>query len=80
MSLKSFFWGNSLAGVEKELAKLSDVMVKLAEGTGRMNLIEDRQMAQGKRLDALTEAMMNDLRSRNVPSRPRPNQSISPGG
>lgn len=54
--------------VERQLEKLSDVTTKMAEGTGRMNLIDDRMLAQGKRLDTLSEAVMTGLSSkRNLP-------------
>lgn len=34
-----------------EMKKLSKVLVNQTEQTGRINLVEERQLAQGKRLD-----------------------------
>jgi hypothetical protein len=50
-----------VVSMEKELTKLADVTVELAKGNGRMNLIEDRQLAQGKRLDETGAALGRQL-------------------
>ena len=38
-----------------ELKKLNGVLVQLAEQSGRMDRIEDRQLAEGKRVDAFEQ-------------------------
>lgn len=43
-----------IASIEKDVKKMGDVLVLLAEQSGRINLMEERQLAQGKRLDDTT--------------------------
>jgi hypothetical protein len=40
-----------------EMKKLGDVLIELTRADGRMNLMDDRVLAQGKRLDSMTEAL-----------------------
>lgn len=53
--------GVRLVGVENEMKKLVDVNIRMAENKGRMDLIEERQLAQGKRLDASVDAINKQL-------------------
>ncbi len=45
---------SQLVSVFKELEKLGNVLVALAEQKGEMALVQERQLLQGKRLDELT--------------------------
>lgn len=38
-----------------DVKRLSEVTIKLAEQSGRIDRVEDRQLAQGKRLDEVTK-------------------------
>jgi hypothetical protein len=40
----------------QEMEKLAHVVIKLVEQSGRQDRVEDRQMAQGKRLDELQKS------------------------
>jgi len=48
------------SNIEKKLDQLSDVVVTLAKQDGRLNIIDDRMLAQGKRLDELQKHINNN--------------------
>ena len=55
-----------LGNLEEDVKKMSDVLVELAKTDGRMNLIEDRIFAQGKRLDEATSVLHSMMTSQKV--------------
>ena len=55
-----------LGNLEEDVKKMSDVLVELAKTDGRMNLIEDRILAQGKRLDEATSVLHAMMTSQKV--------------
>lgn len=52
--------GRRLTALEDDAKQMSKILVQLADNNGRFNLSEERQMAQGKRLDELTRRI-NDV-------------------
>lgn len=52
--------------ISKEIVELRKVSVTLAENNGRMNLIDERMLAQGKRFDELAKDVKELIRERSV--------------
>ena len=52
---------NELKDFKGEMKRLSDVLIKLTEQEGRMNLLDDRMLAQGKRLDSMSQTIKDVL-------------------
>lgn len=48
------------AELEEKLDKLSSVVVALAKQDGRLNIVDDRMLAQGKRIDEVFKAINNN--------------------
>jgi len=49
------FQDNQLGALTKELQKVGEILISLAQANGRMDRIEDRQLAQSKRFDEMIE-------------------------
>lgn len=49
------FQDRQLEVMQEELKKVGDILLSLARTDGRMDRLEDRQLAEGKRIDALAE-------------------------
>ena len=48
---------NQVRDFKTEMKRLSDVLIKLTEQDGRMNIYDERMLAQGKRIDSLSESV-----------------------
>jgi hypothetical protein len=53
--------------IKMELKKLGDILVKLAEQSGRIDRVEDRQLAEGRRLDELSQRVNALFNRQNMP-------------
>lgn len=49
--------GRRITALEDDAKNMSRVLVQLADNNGRFSLLEERQMAQGKRLDEMRAAV-----------------------
>jgi len=52
---------NQVQDFKKEMKRLSDVLIKLTEQDGRMNIVDERMLAQGKRLDSIAQTLRDVL-------------------
>jgi hypothetical protein len=52
---------NQVRDFKTEMKRLSDVIVRLTEQDGRINIADERMLAQGKRIDSIAETMRDVL-------------------
>lgn len=53
--------GVRVDAIAEEMKKISNILINQAEQSGRINLIEERQLAQGKRLDDVSSRVSRHI-------------------
>lgn len=59
---------NQVRDFKAEMKRLSDVLIRLTEQDGRMNIADERLLAQGKRIDSLAQTVRDMWVANPVPA------------